>query len=142
MSVLLEFAVALFCGLFAAQFAMQALTSTIVLLLSLAGFLVSKVQKRYSGLQALAALCQAALFAVLTYAVLWTATQFLDLTELNLASIVLLIAAAVTILFMAFRIPGKVLLARRTAWDVGFREAMMASPRAQRVSLARSWRKQ
>jgi len=83
-----------------------------------------------------------ALYGVLTGGAYWVTDRFLDLTSFNFASIVVTVGAAFVVLYAIDQMPSKILLTRRTVWDVGFQEQMMATPRGpQRVILARNWKR-
>ncbi len=138
----MTYVIAILCGLLGVQFLAQAATSFSIMLICLAGIAFSKVDRAYNVAGVAASLAQAVVFAGLLYGVYWAAARWLDLSAWHGATIALAVAAGFSLLFCIAQVPGKLLLTKRTAWDVGFYEVMTGTPVKQRVALAQKWRKE
>jgi hypothetical protein len=127
-------------GSLSAQFLVQTITSLIIASISLAGLAFSKVPKDMNAAGCIAALAQAAIFAVLFFGGNWFASGYIDFASWNAASIASLVAFVSTLIYCALQVPGKILLARLSAWAPFFVQAAMGRPRNERVSLAKEYR--
>lgn len=127
-------------GALSAQFLMQTITSLIVASIFLAGLAFSKVPKGMNVAGSIAALAQAAIFAVLFFGGNWFASVYIDFASWNAASIASFVAFVGASIYCALQIPDRVLLARLSAWAPFFAQAIMGRPRNERVALAKKYR--
>jgi hypothetical protein len=127
-------------GALSAQFLVQTVTSLVVAIIYLSGLAFSKVAKSRNATGFAVSAAQVLVFAALFYAGNWLSANFIDYDAWNATSIAGLLSFTVTIVYCALQIPGKLLLARMTAWRPYFMEASMAVPANERIAFARKCR--
>jgi hypothetical protein len=131
---------AIIWGSLSAQFLVQAITSLIIASICLAALALSEVPRDMNGAGAVASLVQAILFAALFIGGNWLTSNYIDYASWNAASIASLVAFIGTLVYVVPQVPGKILLARLSAWTPFFAQAAMGRPRSERVALARQYR--
>jgi hypothetical protein len=127
-------------GSLSAQFLVQILTSLIISFVYLAGLTSNKVPRTMNAAGCGVSLLQAMVFAALFVAGSWLASSYVDFISWNAASIASLVSFLTTLLITARQVPGKVLLAKLSAQDKWFLQAVVHRPREERVELAWKYR--
>lgn len=127
-------------GSLSALFLVQAITSLIIASIYLAGLAFSKVSRDLNGKGAMASLVQAIVFAVLFFGGNLLTSNYFVYVSCNATSIVSLIVFVGTVACVVPQVPGKILLARLSAWTPFFAQAAMDRSRSERVALARQYR--
>jgi hypothetical protein len=133
----LIFILAMIWGSLSAQFLMQTVTSLILASIYLTGVAFSKVSRTVNGAGTLATLAQVIIFGGLFLTGNWFASHYVDYSSFNTASVASALSFVATIIYLAPRVPGKILLARMRAWVPSFGEASMHIPANERVEFAR-----
>jgi hypothetical protein len=133
----LIFILAMIWGSLSAQFLMQTVTSLILAAIYLTGVAFSKVSRTVNGAGTLATLAQVIIFGGLFLTGNWFASHYVDYSSFNTASVASALSFVATIIYVAPRVPGKILLARMRAWVPSFGEASMHIPANERVEFAR-----
>jgi hypothetical protein len=133
----LIFILAMIWGSLSAQFLMQTVTSLILASIYLTGVAFSKVSRTVNGAGTLATLAQVIIFGGLFLTGNWFASHYVDYSSFNTASVASALSFVATIIYVAPRVPGKILLARMRAWVPSFGEASMHIPANERVEFAR-----
>jgi hypothetical protein len=111
----------------------QTVTSLVVAIIYLSGLAFSKVAKSRNATGFAVSAVQVMVFAALFHAGNWLSANFIDYDTWNATSIAGLLSS-VTIVYCALQIPGKLLLARMTAWRPYFMEASMAVPADEQIA--------
>ena len=133
----LIFILAIVWGSLSAQFLMQTVTSLILASVYLTGFAFSKVSRTVNGAGTAATLAQVIVFGALFLSGNWFASHYVDYSSFNTVSVASALSFVATIIYVAARVPGKILLARMRAWVPSFGEASMHIPANERVEFAR-----
>jgi hypothetical protein len=133
----LIFILAMIWGSLSAQFLMQTVTSLILASIYLAGVAFSKVSRTVNGAGTLATLAQVLVFGAVFLSGNWFASHYVDYSSFNTASVASGLSFVATIIYVAPRVPGKILLARMRASVPSFGEASMHIPATERVEFAR-----
>ena len=133
----LIFILAIIWGSLSAQFLMQTVTSLILASVYLTGFAFSKVSRTVNGAGTAATLAQVIVFGALFLSGNWFASHYVDYSSFNTVSVASALSFVATIIYVAPRVPGKILLARMRAWVPWFSEASMHFPANERVEFAR-----
>jgi hypothetical protein len=136
----LIFVGAIIWGALSGQFLVQTVTSLTIALVYLVAIFFSNVPRGMNGVGSIVSLVQSIVFAALLVAGNWLASGYIGFGSWNAASIAFIVSAAATALLVARQVPGKILLARVSAWSPLFAQVMMHRPRHERVELARKFR--
>jgi hypothetical protein len=124
------FFVAVLWGAASAQFLVQTVTSLIICFIDLSGLVFSRVSKKFTAYGALVGLVQTVVFAALFLAGNWITSNYIDFVSLNANSIASLVAFLLSFIYCAKQVPGKILVARLSAWKPYFVQAAMTQPDA------------
>jgi hypothetical protein len=103
-------------GLLAAQFFVQTATSLVIAFIFLSGLLFSRVRKSNNAAGLLASVVQTAIFASLVIGGNWFAKEYFLLAPWNANLIAATAAFCISLVYCAVQVPGKILLARTSAW--------------------------
>jgi hypothetical protein len=133
---------AIFWGLLAGQFFVQAVTSLRIAIICAAGFVASPVAKSLIAMQFAVALVQAAIFGALFVGGNTLSSRYIDYGSWNAVSITTLVTFIFSLVYAAIQVPGKLLLARMMNFQPYFAEASMAIPRNERIAYAKKVRSQ
>jgi hypothetical protein len=124
-------------GALSAQFLVQTVTSLIVAVIFFAGLAFSKVAKLLNAIAFATSAAQVVLFGVLFQGGNWLSSHVIDYGSWNATSVAGLLSFSATIVYCVLQVPGKLLLARMSAWRPYFAEASMAVPANERAAFAR-----
>lgn len=128
-------------GSLSAQFLVQTITSLIIASVYLVALAFSKeVPKAMNAVGSIVALVQAIIFAALFVGGNRIAGDYIAFGSWSAATIASLVSFLATIIFVVRQVPGKILLARFSAWAPFFAQAVMNRPRHERIELARKYR--
>jgi hypothetical protein len=127
-------------GSLSAQFLVQTITSLIVTSICLAALAFSKVPKATNAVGGLVSLVQAIIFASLFFGGNWIAGDYIDFLSWNAVSVASNVSFLATIIYVGRQVPGKILLAKLSAWAPDFSQVVMHRPANERVELARKYR--
>jgi hypothetical protein len=123
------------------QFLVQTVTSLIIGIIYSAGLAFSKVAKSRNSTGFAVSVVQVLLYTALFYGGNWFASHYIDYDSWNATSIASLLSFLAMIVYGALQMPGKLLLARTSAWRPYFMEASIALgvpvPANERVAFAR-----
>lgn len=134
---LVTFIGAVIWGAFSAQLLVQTIFSFCSAWLCLIALPFSRVKKEHNAAGAVAYLAQSFLFGIVFVAGSWISSNFVDYESWNVNSIAGLVVFLGSIICMLPQMPGKILLARRCAWEPSFMEAVNCQPRSERVAFAK-----
>jgi hypothetical protein len=109
----------------------------VVSLVYFTGIVFAKVSKRMNLMGAATSFLQSILFIIFFGGGNWLSSYIVDYDTWNVASIAALISFVVTIICIFSQVPGKIFLAKMSAWSPYFFEASMAVPTHKRVAFAR-----
>jgi hypothetical protein len=129
--------VAVVWGLLAAQFFVQAFLCLVLTCLFLSGLLFSRVRKLNNATAALVSLVQVVLFALLFSFGCWLTSDYIGFDSWNANSIAFAVAFLFSMVYCGVQVPGKILLARMSAWIPYFAEAVNTQPAKERIAYAR-----
>jgi hypothetical protein len=138
----MRFIAAVIWGSLSAQFLVQVVTSLIISGVYLSGLLFSRVAKSFTAGGTVVSFIQAIVFAALFFGGNWLASDYIDYATWNADSIASLIAFLLTIVYCAVQVPGKILLARLSAWRPYFPTLANMQPAHARVAYARQYLKE
>ena len=133
----LIFVLAIVWGSLSSQFLVQTVTSLILAAVYLTGIAFSKVSRIVNCAGTLATLAQVIVFGALFLGGSWFASRYVDYSSFNTVSVASELSFMATIIYVAPRVPGKILLARMRAWVPSFGEASMYVPANERIEFAR-----
>jgi hypothetical protein len=134
------FIVSVIWGALSAQFLLQSLVSLIIGGIYLVALPFSPVSKILNLTGGLIGLGQFVMFAALFGGGNWITSSFIGNHETwNANSIAKDVAFLASLIAMAPQVPGKLLLARRCAWNYAFFEAQNVLPRHERVAFAKRY---
>jgi hypothetical protein len=136
----LIFVGAIVWGALSAQFLVQALLSFGLASMHLVALAFSKVARSWNSAGAAAMFAQAILCAALFIGGNWVSADYIDYDSLNAACVASVASFLVTLVYVCRQVPGKILLARFSAWVPYFAEAAFRAPTRERVQLARRYR--
>jgi hypothetical protein len=131
------FILAIVWGSLSAQFLLQAIISLITSCICLFALPFSKVGKFINAGGALISLVQAIIFGALFFFGNWYSDDYINYSSHGASSIASVISFVVTIICIVPQFPGKILLARMSAWMPQFAEASNVMPRHDRVAYAK-----
>ncbi len=124
-------------GSLSAQFFVQTVASLIIALIFSTGLAFSKVAKSRNTIGFGTSAAQVLLFGALFQGGNWLSSYVIDYGSWNATSIAGLLSFLFTFAYCIPQVPGKLLLARMSAWRPYFAEASMAVPASERVEFAR-----
>jgi hypothetical protein len=133
---------AIFWGLLAGQFFIQAVTSLLIAIISAAGFVASQVAKSLIAIAVRGRACPSGNFCALFVGGNTLSSRYVDYGSWNAVSITTLVTFIFSLVYGAVQVPGKLLLARMMNWQPYFAEASMAVPRNERIAYAKKVRSQ
>jgi len=136
----LYFVAAIVWGSLAAQLLVQTFTSFCLSVIFLSGFLFSSVSKSRNAQACLIMVAQFFAFDALFLAGNWLANKYIDYDASNAILIALLVSFFLMIVYGVVRVPGKLLLAKLSAWQPLFAEAALLAPNP--VAFARQFKNQ
>jgi hypothetical protein len=137
---ILSFIVAVSWGLLSGQFFMQVVASLINACIYFAAILFSKVRQALNITGFLTSLGMALFFASLTFAGNLISSYFVDYSGWSAPTIVCVLAFVFSVVYCGVQVPGKILLARMSAWSPFFFEAANTFSPHDRLAFARKMR--
>jgi len=138
------FVAAVICASLSAQFLVQTISSFITGIIYLSALIFSRVSKSLNAIFTLTSMGMAVLFLVLFLGGNWFASNYIDYGSWNVNSIASVVAFLMTLAYCSLQVPGKILVARMSAWQPNFAQVARARGYTpdETVTFAREFQKE
>ncbi len=131
------FIAAILWGMFSAQCLVQVVTSAMISLIYLTALPFSHVPKTNNLIACVVSLLPAVVFAVLFFVGNYISADYIDYDTWNADTIASTVSFVGTLFYCGAQVPGRLLIARMSAWHYAFFEALNVHKPADRLAVAR-----